>query len=122
MRFLKRTLIIAYFLPVAMCLSSLFLNAQLQPNAQSKEKQIGAQEPLRTARASRIERAPKLDGTLDDPEWQQATPISNFIQREPFEGQPPTEITKVRILYDKNVVYFRITCFSSDHYTPYATD
>src|SRR5260370_2356069 len=114
MRFLKRTLIIAYFLPVAMCLSSLFLNAQLQPNAQSKEKQIGAQEPLRTASASRIERAPKLDGTLDDPAWQQATPISNFLQREPFEGQPPTEQTEVRILYDKHQVYFGITFFDSD--------
>src|SRR5438876_3808422 len=112
--FPKRALIIACFLPVALCLSSLFLNAQLQPNAQSKEKQIEAQEPLRTASASRIERAPKLDGTLDDPAWQQATPISNFLQREPFEGETPIERTGVRILYDKHQVYFGITCFDSD--------
>src|SRR5712691_7753518 len=112
--FPKRALIIACFLSLALCLSSLFLNAQLQPNAQSKEKQIGAQEPLRTASASRIERAPKLDGTLDDPAWQQATPISNFLQREPFEGQPPTEKTEVRILYDRHEVYFGVTCFDSD--------
>src|SRR6266700_2860528 len=97
-----------------LCHSSLLLNAQSQPSSQAKERQIGAQEPLRTAKASRVDRAPKLDGTLNDPIWQQATPISNFLQREPFEGQTPTEETEVRILYDKHEVYFGITCFDSD--------
>src|SRR5437763_5139605 len=97
-----------------LCHSSLLLNAQSQPNSQAKERQIGAQEPLRTAKASRVDRAPKLDGTLDDPIWQQATPIDNFLQREPFEGQPSTEKTEVRILYSKHEVYFGITCFDSD--------
>jgi hypothetical protein len=55
-----------------------------------------------------------LDGTLDDPLWLQATPISNFLQREPYEGQAPTETTEVRILYDKHQVYFGVTCFDSD--------
>jgi hypothetical protein len=55
-----------------------------------------------------------LDGTLDDPLWLQATPISNFLQREPYEGQSPTEKTEVRILYTKHEVYFGITCFDSD--------
>src|SRR5207253_717026 len=38
----------------------------------------------------------------------------NFLQREPFEGQPATEKTEVRILYSKHEVYFGITCFDSD--------
>ena len=101
-------------LPGMLCLSSLLLIAQSQPNAQAKERQIDVQEPLRTASASRIDRPLKLDGTLDDAAWQHATPISNFLQREPFEGQPPTEKTEVRILYDKHQVYFGITCFDSD--------
>jgi hypothetical protein len=54
-----------------------------------------------------------LDGRLDDPLWQQASPISKFLQREPYEGQAPTEQTEVRILYDKHEVYFGITCFDS---------
>ena len=97
-----------------LCDSSLLLNAQSQPSSQAKERQIGAQEPLRTAKASRVDRAPKLDGTLDDPIWQHATPIDNFLQREPFEGQPSTEKSEVRILYSKHEVYFGITCFDSD--------
>ena len=55
-----------------------------------------------------------MDGTLDDPLWQQATAIANFLQREPFEGQAPTEKTEVRILYSKHEVYFGITCLDSD--------
>src|SRR6059058_2603895 len=113
--FPKRALVIACsFFLAALCRSSLFLVAQSQPNAQAKQRQLGAQEPLRTASARRIERAPKLDGTLDDPAWQQATPISTFLQREPFEGQTPTEKTEVRTLYDRHEVYFGITCFDSE--------
>ena len=67
---------------------SAILGAQTQAHPQGKEHQVGAQEPLRTAQASRVDRAPKMDGTLDDPLWQQATPITNFLQREPYEGQP----------------------------------
>src|SRR5437764_1231119 len=97
-----------------LCHSSLLLNAQSQASPQTKERQIRVQEPLRTASASRIDLAPKLDGTLDDPIWQQASAIDNFLQREPFEGQPSTEKTEVRILYSKHEVYFGITCSDSD--------
>jgi hypothetical protein len=64
--------------------------------------------------ASRVEVAPKLDGTLDDPLWEKATPITEFFQREPYEGRPPTERTEVRILYAKEHVYFGIYCYDSE--------
>jgi uncharacterized protein DUF5916/cellulose/xylan binding protein with CBM9 domain len=102
------------FLMGLVCVSLRILNAQEQAGRQAAEKQIGVQGSLRTARASRVDRPPKLDGTLDDPAWQQGSPIANFLQREPFEGQAPTEKTEVRILYDKHDVYLGITCFDSD--------
>ena len=98
------------------------LAAQLQTGQPAKQRQVGVQEPLRTAQASRVEEAPKLDGTLDDPLWQQASPISNFLQREPFEGQAPTEKTEVRVLYTKSDVYFGITCFDSQPQKIVATE
>ena len=70
-------------------------------------------EQIRTAQATRVERAPKLDGTLHDPIWQLATPITDFRQREPFEGQPATESTEVRILFTHDDVYFGIVCHDS---------
>jgi hypothetical protein len=90
------------------------LYSQEQQTTERSETQAGAQEPARTAKATRVERAPELDGALDDPEWQSATPVSDFLQREPFEGQAPTEKTEVRILYDKRDVYFGVLCFDSD--------
>jgi hypothetical protein len=90
------------------------LYSQSQAGSQTKERQRAPQEPLRTAQATRVDRAPKLDGTLNDPLWLLATPVADFLQREPYEGQPPTEKTEVRILYTKHEVYFGITCLDSD--------
>ncbi len=67
----------------------------------------------RNAQATAIEHPPKLDGTLDDPLWQSAIPITDFRQREPHEGEPPTEKTEVRILYTRHAVYFGIHCYDS---------
>src|SRR6267154_4714661 len=99
------------FLPV-LC-TFLPLCAQERAAQTTQQRQAGAPEALRTAQASRVEQAPRMDGMLDDPLWQQTTPISNFLQREPFEGQAPTEKTEVRILYSKREVYFGVTCFDS---------
>ena len=66
------------------------------------------------AEAVRVDHAPKLDGTLDDPLWQSAKPTTEFRQQEPYEGQPATERTEVRILYTRHAVYFGIHCFDSD--------
>src|SRR5215471_2487148 len=104
-------LMLGLFLLGMICLSSSAVNAQQR---QAKEKQTGSLEHLRMAKASRVDHPPKLDGTLDDPLWEQASPTNNFLQREPFEGQSPTEKTEVRILYDKHDVYFGITCLDSD--------
>jgi len=64
--------------------------------------------------AIRVDQGPKMDGTLDDPLWQSAKTISSFRQQEPFEGQPATERTEVRILYTRHAAYFGIHCFDSD--------
>jgi len=73
-----------------------------------------SEEAIQNAQATPVERAPKLDGTLDDPLWQSATPMTDFRQREPHEGQPATEKTEVRILYTRHAVYFGIHCYDSE--------
>ncbi len=76
----------------------------------------------RNAEATAIEHPPKLDGTLDDPLWQSAIPITDFRQREPYEGEPPTEKTEVRILYTRHAVYFGIHCYDSQQSRIIATE
>src|SRR6266536_2706623 len=81
---------------------------------------IRAQTPMkadtlsRSIVAARVDKPPELDGTLTDAAWQDAGFINSFHQREPFERQPATEKTEVRVLYDSRFVYFGIRCFDSE--------
>ena len=42
-------------------------------------------------------------------EWQ-----GDFIQREPYEGENPTEKTEFKILYDDKALYIAIRAFDSE--------
>lgn len=55
-----------------------------------------------------------VDGVLNDPAWAYASPISDFIQRDPVEGDAPTESTYVQIVYDDEAIYFGLTMFDSE--------
>jgi len=57
--------------------------------------------------------APAVDGRLDDPVWQAATPITDFTQRDPNEGQPGTERTEARIAYTDDALYVAIRAYDS---------
>jgi hypothetical protein len=89
--------------------------------AQSTRPRAGTVPQVRIAEARRVEHPPRMDGTLNDPLWQQATPIRDFRQREPYEGQPATEGTEVRILYTRNEIYFGIFCHNSTANRIFAT-
>ena len=53
-----------------------------------------------TTTATRAPEAPTIDGEIaGDPAWQSATPITNFWQEQPDEGQPASEKTEVRVIY-----------------------
>jgi len=64
--------------------------------------------------AVRVEVGPVIDGRLDDPVWQEAELIDEFIQQEPFEGAPASERTEVRVLYDAERIYFGVRAFDSE--------
>jgi hypothetical protein len=56
----------------------------------------------------------RVDGRLDDAAWAQARPITQFSQTQPRQGEPATERTEVRILYDDNAVYVGAKLFDTD--------
>lgn len=57
---------------------------------------------------------PKIDGIYDDNEWQAAEVASGFVQREPNEGNPSTQNTEVRFLYDDKYLYIGIKCYDDN--------
>jgi hypothetical protein len=63
--------------------------------------------------ALRIDGEITLDGVLDEPEWSQAEPAKDFIQKLPATGEPATEPTEVRLLYDQDNLYVGVYCFDS---------
>lgn len=63
----------------------------------------GRTPPL--ARAARVAAPPRVDGHLDDIAWQGVEPITALVQNQPDEGQPVSERTEVRIVYDHDALY-----------------
>jgi hypothetical protein len=64
--------------------------------------------------AQRTNRPPDLDGILNDEAWQRALVIDSFTQQEPDDGQPATERTEVRVLYDATRLYIGVHAFDSE--------
>jgi hypothetical protein len=64
----------------------------------------GRTPPL--ARAARITgAAPRVDGRLDDAAWDLVEPVTEFTQFNPRPGEPASERTEVRIVYDHEAIY-----------------
>ena len=55
--------------------------------------------------ATRTARPIEVDGKLNEPEWQLAPVLSNFVQQLPETGFPATFRTDVRVLYDADNLY-----------------
>jgi len=49
-----------------------------------------------------------VDGKLTEAVWEQAPSINEFVQREPAEGDAPSQRTDARIAYDDNALYVGI--------------
>lgn len=71
-------------------------------------------DSIRTAEAVRIDGAPTLDGILSEDVWEIAAPLSDFVQADPLEGQPASEKTEVRILYNEDALFFGVVCYDTE--------
>ena len=66
----------------------------------------GTTRPVATA--ERTDEDIDINGRLDEAAWSRATPVTEFTQVDPFEGQPVSQRTEVRILYDSDAIYFGV--------------
>jgi hypothetical protein len=55
-----------------------------------------------------------IDGALDEPDWSRAPVASGFIQNDPREGDPASEETEVRVLYDASNLYVGVRARDRD--------
>src|SRR5947208_6537160 len=75
--------------------------------------QTAADEPTKAV-ISRSTSPIVIDGILDEPDWNGATPIGEIRQREPHPGEHASESTEVKLLYDSQNLYIGVMCFDSD--------
>jgi len=55
-----------------------------------------------------------IDGKIDINEWSKAVKITDFIQREPNEGNSVSEKTEVYLLYDSDNLYIAFRCWDKE--------
>jgi hypothetical protein len=58
----------------------------------------------------RTEHPPRIDGALDDPEWQHAAVLDSFVMSYPIEEQPDTLGTRAFVMYDRHYLYVGVRC------------
>ncbi|HEU4536562.1 MAG TPA: carbohydrate binding family 9 domain-containing protein, partial [Polyangiaceae bacterium] len=69
-------------------------------------QQTFAPPPVRpTLGAARASGPLRLDGRLDEGDWARAPVSSPFLQADPAQGQPATEATEARVLFDDDYLY-----------------
>jgi hypothetical protein len=70
--------------------------------------------PPKRIEASLVLQGPGIDGVLDEQVWQDAVFISDFMQKQPNEGEPATQRTEIAIVYDGDAIYIGARMHSSD--------
>lgn len=53
----------------------------------------------------------RIDGLLEEADWSQAQVVSGFTQVDPEEGEPVSERTEARILYDAEALYIGVRLY-----------
>jgi hypothetical protein len=58
--------------------------------------------------------APQVDGRLEDEAWENAVFMSDLIQRDPHEGEPPSERTEFAVVYSDAAIFVGVRAFDSE--------
>jgi hypothetical protein len=66
-----------------------------------------------TVRAVRTNRPLRIDGRLDEAEYESTEAIGGFLQQEPDEGVPATERTDAWIFFDDDNIYVAARCWDT---------
>ena len=67
--------------------------------------------------ATRTSERVRIDGVLDEGAWSSAPVIDQFVQWEPVTGQPASDRTEVRVLYDTGHLYIGVKAFAAQGVT-----
>ena len=96
---------------ISISLNSLF--AQSSANVKPKLDVSFAKRSYTTTSVNNRETI-KIDGLLEDDAWNAVEWTSNFIEWEPDNSTPPSQQTKMKIVYDDKNLYVAFRCYEPD--------
>lgn len=99
-------------MPLRRPLAFALLFAPCQLTAQAAAVAVGA-PAMTISRAVRTNDAIRIDGRLDETAWNAAPVTERFTQMDPDEGQPASQRTEVRVLYDAAALYVGVRLHDS---------
>ena len=99
--------------PAVIVCTAAFIFGSLAP-AIARQRQGGEAASRRVATAIPVGEAPMIDGLLNEGAWLKAIPLDGFTQADPFEGEPASQRTEVRILFDANAIYVGAILYDTD--------
>ncbi len=99
---MRRLLLIS---PLFFAASIASAQATISAQAPAETLAYGHKVPVPMAVAVKRNGPVVLDGKLDETAWQAATPITEFRQIDPNEGEKASQRTEVRFLFDDDALY-----------------
>ena len=95
---------------LAVCMASTLAAQERLPSDGSSG---AATRSIAVAAVAGVTNPPVIDGRLDDAAWGRAALMTGFTQREPQDGQPASEPTEVRVVFDDEALYVGVWAFDS---------
>lgn len=73
---------------------------------------VSAQSKSTTA--VKVNKAPVIDGLLNEDVWKKGISNNDFLQQEPVPGSAPSLKTEFKILYDDENLYIGVMCYDNE--------
>ncbi|MFN6078312.1 MAG: carbohydrate binding family 9 domain-containing protein [Bacteroidota bacterium] len=102
MTFFTRILFLSSYFSLFFVVTLMCQDAEIFPPSKVK----------RAIESKKIEKSIRIDGMLNEEEWKNTPANSSFLQIEPNQGELANQQTFLRVLYNKQYLYFGI--FASD--------
>src|SRR6266571_1139949 len=86
-------------------------SAKSSPNGGGKAAIVLPPEKAQPVKMPKFEKAPVIDGKLDDEIWKSAVVLKDFYQVQPGDNIAPSKPTEVMLGYDSKFIYIAFRCY-----------
>lgn len=97
-------------LPSCSALGTVLVASSMFAGAAAAQQAFPPPAIPRELNATRTQGTLTIDGSLDEPDWSVAPVADRFVQAEPRQGDPATDPTEVRVLFDAQHLYVGVRC------------